>query len=336
MIIDVHVHIAGSDTSRHGNYIGPELRRRPLFRLLALRMGVAVFPGAGRTPPDERIRRRMLAWLRRSRVDQAVFLALDGVHRRDGSFDAARTHLMTGNDYVAAIAADCGRVRFGASVHPYRRDALGELDRVVARGACLMKWIPSAQGIDLAEPLCRPFYRAMAAHGLPLLCHTGREHTLPVVGAPCDDPAGLRAALDEGVTVIAAHCGAPLNRREGGFVQSWQALVRQYDRLFGDLGAFLVPERVRLLRRLLADATLSGRLIHGSDFPALAWPGCLLPHVGPRAALRVLCTPNPFDRPVLSLRALGVPDAVFARAATILRGGAGAPLVRKETPPCPM
>jgi uncharacterized protein len=334
VITDVHVHIAGTDGPRHGNYLSPALRRRPLFRLLALRLGIAAFPGARAEPPDARVRRRVLGWLRASRVDEAVFLALDGVYRPDGAFDAARTHLVTGNAYVAALAAECARVRFGASIHPYRRDALAELDRAVAGGACLVKWLPAAQGIDLAAPLCRPFYRALAAHGLPLLCHTGREHTLPVGGAPDDDPAALRPALDAGVTVIAAHCGAPLSRREPGFFPTWAALARQYDRFYGDLGAFLLPARVRLLRRLLADATLASRLVYGSDFPAMAWPGCVLPHVTPRAALRLLCTRNPFDRPVVALQALGVPDAVFARGGTLLRAatrGARA----GEAPPCP-
>lgn len=46
----------------------------------------------------------------------------------------------------------------------------------------------------------------MAAAGLPLLAHTGGEHTVPQIDPKLADPATLTGALDRGVTVIAAHC----------------------------------------------------------------------------------------------------------------------------------
>ena len=46
----------------------------------------------------------------------------------------------------------------------------------------------------------------MAEARLPLLAHTGGEHTVPVVNAALADPKLLRLPLECGVTVIAAHC----------------------------------------------------------------------------------------------------------------------------------
>ena len=43
-------------------------------------------------------------------------------------------------------------VGFDASVNPYRRDALERLDGAVASGAVLLKWLPSIQEIDPADP----------------------------------------------------------------------------------------------------------------------------------------------------------------------------------------
>ncbi len=332
MICDVHVHLAGTHEAGSGNYIGPALRRQFLFRLFAARLGIRA--DAGSAAADERIRRTVLGWLDRSTIDRAVLLAFDGAYRRDGSPDMARTQLIVGNDFVAAAAARSPKALFGASVHPYRRDALSELERVIERGACLVKWIPAAQGIRVDDPDCIPFYRLMAARGIPLLCHTGREHTLPVADDAADDPSALELALDQGVVVIAAHCGAPLNRREPGFVAGWERMARRHERFYGDLAAFAVPARTRLLGRLTADGALCRKLVYGSDFPALPVPISYLFRVSPRQALRILCTANPFDQPHRILRALGVPDAVFGRAAQLLPIGPAAGSLQPGAIPC--
>ena len=54
------------------------------------------------------------------------------------------------------------------------------------------------------------FYELLAAEGLPLLVHTGNEHTCRPGRNAWNDPALLRHALERGVTVIAARIrGAP-------------------------------------------------------------------------------------------------------------------------------
>ena len=86
--------------------------------------------------------------------------------------------------------------------------AFDPLVAFAADGAVLLKWLPSVQGIDPADPRHRPFYRRLAELRLPLLSHTGAEESFTGADNALADPERLRLPLEEGVTVIAAHCAA--------------------------------------------------------------------------------------------------------------------------------
>jgi hypothetical protein len=96
------------------------------------------------------------------------------------------------------------------SIHPYRKDAIEQLEHWAARGCRLIKWLPNSMNIDPAHPKCLPYYAAMRKLRMMLLCHTGGEHSVDsgfhsnVLG----DPLRLKNALDAGVPVIAAHCAS--------------------------------------------------------------------------------------------------------------------------------
>ena len=316
MNYDLHVHLAGTERERCGNYLSPRLG--PTFRYLLRRLGLEA--EALQTPGgDERLRDLLLRWIAESSLDRVVVLALDGVYRRDGTLDLASTLLMTGNDYVAALASRDARVLFGASIHPYRRDALAALDRAVERGACLVKWIPAGQNIAPDDPLCFPFYEALARHRLPLLTHTGKEHVLSAFPDRLNDPRRLKPALDRGVTVIAAHCGARLFLHDCSHFRAWCTMAREYERFYGDLGAFAVITRCRALRRLERDPQLLAKIVYGSDFPApvLAWS--YVHRLGLRQVRALAAIANPLERAYRLFRSLGLPDAVFSRAGQLLR-----------------
>jgi uncharacterized protein len=274
---------------------------------------------------------RVLAQLETSTLDYGVLLALDAVHREDGSRDEDASLLVVDNDFVADTAARQAKALFGASVHPYRCDAVDELERLAARGAVLVKWLPSAQNIQADHPRCRPFYEALVRLGLPLLCHTGNEHTLRAFPNTLNDPLRLVPALERGVTVIAAHCGARLYLHERSYVESWVRLARQHERWYGDVSAFGVVTRVPALRRLLADPALAARLVYGSDYPAYPMPLSCLGWLSLKQARAIRRTPNALGRTVAMLRALGVDEEVFARAGNLLRLPAGHP-ARREVP----
>ena len=53
------------------------------------------------------------------------------------------------NDYVLSVAEEFPHVFLPVvSVHPYREDAIEELERCYKRGSRMVKWLPNAMGID--------------------------------------------------------------------------------------------------------------------------------------------------------------------------------------------
>jgi len=299
MICDLHVHVAGTVSPRFVRSIGG--------RLLARRFG-------GRDPLQQ-----TLAWLDSSRLDRAVLLAFDAAHRDDGTRDWENSRLVTDNDFVADLTDRHEKVLFGASVHPYRPDALAELERVIDRGACLVKWLPAAQNIQPDDPRCIPFYEMLAHYRVPLLCHTGSEHILKVYSNSLNDPRRLVLALQRGVTVIAAHCGTRVFLHEHSYFRAWQELALQCENFYGDLSAFGLPLRSWSLRTLLREPALVAKLVFGSDFPVPTLPWSCVGQVGLRRARELGRIANPFDQTVETLKAAGMPAAVFARGAALLR-----------------
>jgi predicted TIM-barrel fold metal-dependent hydrolase len=318
MIVDAHVHVAGFGSSTNGNRISPTFRRSHACRQFAQRLGLSPEVVAGPNS-DQIVAQRIIRWLESSAIDKAVLLALDRAYHEDGTPDEARTLLATDNDFVADIADSCNKALFGASVHPYRYDAIPELERLAARGAVLVKWLPGAQNIRPDNARCIPYYDALARLGLPLLCHTGNEHTLKAFPNTLNDPLRLILALERGVTVIAAHCGARLFLHEKSYLATWQKLALRYERLYGDISAFGIVTRVHSLRRLLHSPALAEKLVYGSDFPVAPLPLSCLGWISFKQAMALRRISNPFDAGVAMMKALGVPDAVFARGAKLLR-----------------
>lgn len=270
-------------------------------------------------PTDRLIQEKTVQWIEESTLDRVVLLALDWIYRIDGSRDGARTVVATGNDYVAETARLSRKIIFGASVHPYRHDALHELSRLADLGASLVKWIPSAQRIKADHPACFPFYDALARTGIPLLCHSGVEHVLPGGTTTLNDPRRLSPALDRGVTVIAAHLGAPMTLYEPNFIRHWTRMTRRYCRLFGDVSALAVPLRAAMLRFIARRDDICSRMLYGSDYPQPAWPRLIALQLGLRNVRSIARMPNPFDKSLATVRGLGLPDHVFSRAEKVLR-----------------
>lgn len=318
MICDLHVHIGGMGSEGTGNYIAPKFRQSLAFRLLSRRMGFPAEAGP-QTMDDKRVAQRILDWLSASQLDHAVLLGFDAAHHENGRRDEQRTLFVTGNDFVADLAATNPKLSFGASIHPYRHEALSELERLVGRGACLVKWLPGAQNIAPDDPRCFAFYEAMAHFRIPLLCHTGSEHTLKAFPNSLNEPRRLIPALDRGVTVIAAHCGARLFLHEKSFLREWKDMALRYEKFYGDISAFGVVTRIWTLRRLLKSPELTAKLAFGSDFPVAPMPLSCIGCVPIGQAMKMRRMTNPFDQAVDLMKAAGVPGTVFARGFRLLR-----------------
>lgn len=312
MVVDVHVHVSAL-TAGHGSMSRRLLSSVP-FRFMKWRLGLR-----GADEQTERALRRKLFELLDAtpELDAAAVLAFDAVHDAAGRVDPARTHLHVTNDYVIELAQAHPKVLFGASIHPYRADAVRELERCVAAGAVLVKWLPVTQGMNPADPRCLPFYEAMAHYRIPLLCHTGGEQSLPSVAPETASPLLLIPALERGVRVIAAHCGTRSTFRETDYVREFVRLCHDWEHFYGDTSALSLPTRSHAYRAVLDDPVVRSKVVHGSDWPIVPVPPATL--LGLSTSAECWMEANWLRRDVLIKQALGFDAAYWHRAATILR-----------------
>jgi hypothetical protein len=272
-------------------------------------------------------------------IDGIVLLALDGCFDKGAAKpDPVKTDLYVSNKFLAGKVKELNgrlvnehsdkRFYFGASVSPNRRDWEDELDYVLESDAVLVKLIPSAQHVDLEE-VDPEFYEKLARREMPLLCHVGGEYSFPEGwrNTPLDHYEKLRAPLDCGVTVIAAHCATPVfPLLEENNIQEFYRFMEDANkngpgRLFGDTSAFSLSTRVPFLKEIRKTFPPKW-LLHGSDFPIPidAWPH--LPWVNPDIDRdeyrRIEGTGNPLDRDVWIKKAHDFEDSILENAENIL------------------
>jgi predicted TIM-barrel fold metal-dependent hydrolase len=314
VIVDCHVHVCAT-TPGHGS-VSRSLRRHLSFLFMRWRLGVSFFAD------DERLERQVETKLvetvqQTPELDAAVVLAFDKVYDPDGRPNDAKTHLFVTNEYAVELVRKHPKLLFGASVNPYRPDALAELERCVAAGAVLLKWLPVTQDFNPADERCLPFYEALAHHRLPLLCHTGSEMTLPCLNAGYADPELLVPAIRRGVTVIAAHCGTRALPWETDYLPAFCRLARKHEHFYGDTSALDLPHRSYAYQTILNDESVRRKVVHGSDWPIVAVPPA---RMGGLKVLRLLTREhNWMRRDVLIKRELGFDDDYWHRGATLLR-----------------
>jgi uncharacterized protein len=189
------------------------------------------------------------------------------------------------NAYAAQVAAQLNagmaqRFDWVASVHPYRADALQQLQVALQAGAVAVKWLPSAMNIDPRDPRCQPFCAALVRAGVPLIVHCGEEKAVPGAGRDAlGNPLLVRHLMEQGTRVIVAHC-ASLGHAHDTDLKSapkrpafelfarlmaepqWQGL------LLGDISAvFQRNRKPEVWRTVLQRQDWHARLLHGSDHP---------------------------------------------------------------------
>lgn len=321
-LLDMHCHTAGLGAGGSGCFISNDLRHSYKLNFYLKSLGVT---------EEEILREGDALVLRRlserlaasSRVNRAVILALDGVIGADGQLDRTQTEIYVPNEFLAAEIPKHPNLLWGASINPYRPDALERLAWARAHGAVLIKWLPSVQNIDPADEHLVPFYRKMVELGLPLLAHTGDEHSFTKARDELSDPERLRLALREGVTIIAAHAATP------GTVHGERALDRlarmmpDNPRLYADISSLTQINKRGYLAEILRRPEFQGRLVYGTDYPLIA----IKPLVSTWYFQRELTwgqqyqisrIRNPWDRDVALKQALGVPADIWTRAESLL------------------
>lgn len=318
-IIDIHCHIAGIGAGDSGCFVSPALRRNWRYRIYLKSFGIT--EKDLEREGDAIVVKRISKMAAASRlVEKAVILAMDGVIDEKGNLDMKKTEIYIPNAYVAEQARRYPNLLFGASINPYRKDAIQRLEQAKADGAVLVKWLPSIQLIDPADKRLIPFYLKMKELDLPLLSHTGSENSFTWKKDELADPERLRLPLSLGVTVVAAHAGGfGKNGGEANF-KRFLRLAHEYPNLYADISALTQVNRLGSLHRLLKHRELYGRLLYGSDMPlintVISSPFFQTYPLGPRTFFRIMKIENPWDRNVALNKALGVTDKILDNSAT--------------------
>ena len=324
-IVDMHCHIAGIGAGNSGCFVSAELRNSWKFKIYLRAFGVSLSEVAEKG--DGLIADRISELLAQSKlVRKAVILALDGVVNKDGTLDANRTEVYVPNEFIVDVVSRHKNLLFGASVNPYRKDALKRLDWAKAHGAVLVKWIPSIMGIDPADPRLKPFYRKLVELDLPLLSHAGYEHSFTSADNSLCDPDKLRLPLRLGVKVIAAHIASTGKYQGERSSDRLARMMSEYPNLYSDISSLTQIDKHFYLKEALTRPEFKGRLVYGSDFPLIntalvsAWYYAL--QLRPRQLRAISTTYNPWDADVMLKHDLGTPTDIFARSEQLLMPGA--------------
>jgi hypothetical protein len=268
--VDCHVHLVGNGKSGSGCWLrlGATWWQKPMAAYMLRHIGLRV-SGFDAPDFDECYIEHLLRLVRESSVASVILLAQDEVYHADGTKMEGAGSFHVPNDVVLQLARQHPEFLAAASVHPARRDALAELDRCIAAGAVIVKLLPNCHNVDCNDPRYRKFWERMAAAGIPLLAHTGGEHTVQVINAAYADPRVLTLPLECGVTVIAAHAATKSGLGDPEYFHVLAEMLPKWRNLYADTSAWHVPLRGRHARRCIGpDAGLTGaRFLHGSDFP---------------------------------------------------------------------
>jgi hypothetical protein len=316
-IVDMHCHIAGIGAGGSGCFVSPRLQRNWRFSIYLRSFGVTRKEVMAKG--DGVVGDRISETLAQSKlVSKAVLLALDGVVDPNGNLDTNRTEVYVPNEFVAEMAARHTNLLFGASVNPYRPDALQRLEWAKAHGAVLVKWLPPIMEIDPSDPRLIPFYQKLVELNLPLLSHTGKEGSFTRADDALSDPDKLRLPLSLGVKVIAAHEAAGGKYQGERSIDRLARMLPEYPNLYTDISALTQINRTGYLKEGLTRPEFSGRMVYGTDFPlintAIVSPW-YSPHLSLGQKWSIWRTKNPWDRDVMTKHDLGVQTETFARSA---------------------
>jgi hypothetical protein len=316
--VDAHVHIVGNGSGKSGCWLRVSSWRRPMAALMLRHVGLP--SDALHGDLEGLYVKRLLELVRGSSLGAVVILAQEQVHDDQGKAIPDAGSFYVPNEYVLELARRHPEFLPAVSIHPARPDALEELERCLAGGAALMKCLPNCQNINCGDRRFTRFWERMAETQLPLLAHTGGEHTLPVVRPEFSNPHTLTLPLECGVKVIAAHCGTKSGLTDPEYFDLFVEMTRRFPNLYGDNSAFTVPIRGRHVRACTREPLVQ-RIIHGSDFPVpvyghFPW---LRGFIDWKTFRRWERHPNVLERDFQLKKAMGFPAETFTRICSLLR-----------------
>lgn len=281
--MDCHTHFMGIGTGGTGCWMNPRIRswRHPLDYLKVMMYINASAIDDMRFADQQYIQRFLTQVYDFPQSGKFMLLALDGVYKKDGTYSREDTKFYVPNEYIYKIyQSDPDNFIPCVSVHPYRKDAIEELERWAKLGVRAVKWLPNVMGMNPSDELCEPFYIKMREYDMVLLGHAGGESAIEAIKfKPLNNPLYYRKPLDMGVKVIMAHCaslgvGIDVESCIKKPVSNFRLFLRlmeekKYEKLlFADISAITQINRMgNPLKIMLQRGDLHPRLINGSDYP---------------------------------------------------------------------
>ncbi len=313
--IDIHVHLAGIHGDGSGCFVSERMGRTVTFRVLMRLMGADV-----RNPVEANsayIRRLAGLLESSSELDYACLFAMDGVYDSHGELIPCESHLFVPNSYVFEVSRRSPQFLPVISINPQRRDAVAELERW-GDLAVALKWLAPLQKFDPSEARYDDFYKKLGELGLPVIAHTGCEHTFPGMEQSLGNPLLYERLVRQGVSVIFSHCGTGsfLHPRHD-YSREFVSMLERHENVYGDTSAFCSLVRYQQVKRFAADR-YAGRILHGSDFPIPSSALYFLPALGFGKVRDLELSRHPLDRDVRIKTAMGMPDSVFEGAYSLL------------------
>ena len=287
VLIDSHLHIVGLGAGDTGIWVNPEMLKGWHW---VKRFKFAVYKSASGIRNEDNADQEYIERLIKL-IDslhspglglggmQFFILAFDKHYDKSGNEDLTHTSFYVPNEYIVSLANKYPQFFIPVvSIHPYRKDALLELDKWHKQGIKYIKWLPNAQGIDPSDKDIIPFYKKMAAYNMALITHTGDEKAVEGEAFQrLGNPQLLYLPLQHGVTVIMAHLATlgmcedlqNIEREVSCFQLAIEMLndKRYEQKLFADISAITQYNRTDKLEAILDKQSLHHRFINGSDYP---------------------------------------------------------------------
>ena len=279
-LVDFHTHVLAIGTSVKDAFVNPKARSGINLERLKFLIYTSASDVKNIDNTDQEYLARLVRVARASKGKYRI-LAFDKHYKPDGTVDLSNTYMYVPNNYIVELARQYSDIFLPViSLHPYRRDAVEELDKWAKAGVKYIKWLPNAMGMDPADRAIEPFYRKMKEHDIILLSHGGKEQAVEAEeDQELGNPLRLRKPLDMGVRVIVAHAASlgsckDLDRVGGKKADCFDLFLRLMDEakyrglVFGEVSAMLQFNRMPgPFSTLLKRQDLHPRLVNGSDYP---------------------------------------------------------------------
>ncbi len=278
---DNHTHIIGLDKEK-GAYVNPRMLKwsNPIKRTkTSIYLSGADIKNLDKGS-EEYIERLVKLIKNIDNHGKFHILAFDHHYNKDGSINYKKSEFYTSNEYVFKLAEKHPDIFIPViSVHPYRKDALQELEKWAKNGIKWVKWLPNAHGINASDDNISEYYNILKEYNMTLLTHVGEEQAVEADEEQAlGNPLLFRKPLDMGVRVVMAHC-ASLGKdndmdNPGTKKTSFELFMRMMDNpkyeglLFGEISAITQVNRIpKPLLTLLKRRDLHHRFLNGSDYP---------------------------------------------------------------------